>query len=86
MRVVALGGLATVRRSPRAAQVLVIVALVIGLGATALLARAATLGGHIRHPEIIGSMEWLTIGAEDHEHGGTESGEHEHDEGEEHSD
>jgi uncharacterized membrane protein len=49
---VALGGLVICRRLPRVPAWLALAALALGLVSATLLARAANLGGQIRHPEI----------------------------------
>lgn len=62
---VALGGLALPDRAHRTQRVAAMVALALSLVAFLLVARAANLGGHIRHTEISGSVSVAPYGAED---------------------
>jgi uncharacterized membrane protein len=50
--VLAIGALAAARRSPRGSRALTIATLAVGIVTSGLMARAALLGGQVRHSEI----------------------------------
>lgn len=64
--VFALGGLGLFRKKPLP-QWFAVVTLMVALTATALVGRAANLGGQIRHPEIISGNASGHVPAESHE-------------------
>ena len=48
----AIGALAVARRSPRGSRALTVATLAVGIVTSGLMARAALLGGQVRHSEI----------------------------------
>ena len=62
--VLAIGALAVTRRSARAARALTVATLVVGIVTGGLMARAAFLGGQVRHSELQAGAAAVPAGGE----------------------